>query len=102
MPFLTVQFTAPVFLCFTFYKTLELQGRKSGGLAVDKPPRGTLNVPVDYSRNRVFCCRLRALYKLFHMLFECSDSTSVFTSFTVSMCNCHEVSSESLVVMQAH
>jgi hypothetical protein len=37
MPFYAVQFTVPDFLCFTFYKTLGLQGRKSGRLAVDKP-----------------------------------------------------------------
>jgi len=28
MPFFVVQFTVPVFLRFTFYKTLEFQGRK--------------------------------------------------------------------------
>jgi len=37
MPFFVVQFTVPVFLRFTFYKTLEVQGRKSGRLTVDKP-----------------------------------------------------------------
>jgi hypothetical protein len=39
--FSAVQFTVPVILYFTFYKTLELQGRKSGGFAIDE----TLGAP---------------------------------------------------------
>jgi hypothetical protein len=61
-----------------------------------------MNEPVDHSQNRVFCCRLPALYKLFQLLIECSDSTSVFTSHSVIMCNWHGVSSENLVAMQGH
>jgi len=85
MPFFAVQFTVPVFLCFTFHKTLDLQGSKNGGLAIDETPRGSMNIPVDHSQNRSFCYRLPALYKLFRVFFECSDSTSVFTSYSVIM-----------------
>ena len=61
-----------------------------------------MNELVDHSQNRVFCCRLPALYKLFRLLFEFSDSTSVFTSHSKIVCNWHGVSSENLVVMQGH
>ena len=102
MPFFAVQFTVPVFLCFTFHKTLEFQGRKSGGLAIDEPSRGSMNIPVDHSHICLFCYRLPPLYKLFRLFFEYSDSMSVFTSYSVIMWNWYRVSSENLVVMQAH
>jgi len=59
-----------------------------------------VNELVDSSQNRAFCYRLPALYKQFCLLFECSDSTSVFTSYSVIMCNWHGVSIENYVVMQ--
>jgi hypothetical protein len=96
------KFTLPVFLEITFHKTLELQGKKSGGFAIDEHARGSMNEPVDHSQNRAFCYRLPALYKLFCLLFECSDFSSVFTSYYVIMCNWHRVSSENLVTIQAH
>jgi len=39
-----VQFTVPVFLGFTFHKTLELR-EKSGGFTIDEPPGGYVNEP---------------------------------------------------------
>ena len=48
--FSPVQFTVPVFLDFTLYKTLELRGIKSGGFTKDEPSRGSVNEPVDHSR----------------------------------------------------
>jgi hypothetical protein len=38
---------------------------------------------MDRSQNRAFCYRLPELYKLFRLLFECPDSTFVFTYFCV-------------------
>jgi len=61
-----------------------------------------VNKLVDHSQNRAFCCRMPALYKLLQLLFEFSDSKSVFTSYCIIMCNWHGVSSENLVVMQDH
>ena len=61
-----------------------------------------MNEPVDQSQNGAFCCRLPTLYKQFRLLSECFDSTSVFTSYCIIMCNWHGVSSENLVVMQGH
>jgi hypothetical protein len=97
-------------LCCTIYCTGDLRFYspynfrdstiQSGGFAVDEPPRGSMNEPVDHSQNRAFCCRLLALCKLFRLLFQCSDSTAAFTSYCVIMCNWHGVSSENLVVMQ--
>ena len=95
-----VQFTVPVFLGFIFHKTLELRGLE--GFAIDEPPRGSVNEPVDHSQNYTFCCRLPTLYKLLCLLFECYDSPSVFTCYCIIMCNWHGVSSENLVVMQVH
>jgi hypothetical protein len=99
--FSAVQRTVPVLLDFTFHKTLELRGKK-WRICYQWTPRGSANGPVDRSQNRAFCCRPSALYKLFRLLFECSDSTSVFTSYSVIMCNWHGVSSENLVVIQGH
>jgi len=98
--FPAVQFTAPVILGFTLHKTLELRGKKRGGFAIDEPPRGSVNEQVDRSQNHAFCYRLPALYKLFRLLFECSDSTSVFTPYCIITWNWHRVSSENLLVMQ--
>ena len=61
-----------------------------------------MNEPVDRSQNRPFCYKLPALHKMFRLLFECFDSTSVFTSYCIIMCNWYGVSSENIVVMQAH
>jgi len=97
--FCAVQFTVSVILGFTFHKTSEFR-EISGGFAIDEPPRGSMNEPVDCSQNWGFRYRLTALYKLFRLLFECSHSTSVFTSYCIIMCNWHGVPSENLVVTQ--
>ena len=55
-----VQFTVPVFLDFTFHKTLELW-EKSGGFSIDGPPGRSVNEPVDHSQTRAFCYWLPAL-----------------------------------------
>jgi len=79
-------------LCSTIYCTGNLRfyfpqnfEEKNGGFAIDEPPRGSVNEPMDRSQNRAFCYRLPALDKQFRLLFECSDSTSVFTSYCVIM-----------------
>jgi len=61
-----------------------------------------VNESVGHSKNRAFCYRQLALYKQLCLLFEYSDSMSVFTSYSVIMCNWHGVPSENLVLMQAH
>ena len=71
-------------------------------LLLMKSPRGSANEPVDHSRNHAFCYRLLALYKLFCLLIECSDFSSVFITHSAIMSNWHGVSSEYLVIMQAH
>jgi len=73
-----------------------------GYLLLMRTPRGSVNEPVDHSRNHAFCYRLLALYKLLCLLFECSDFSSVFIIHSAIMCNLHGVSSENLVTMQAH
>ena len=40
--FCSLQFTVPVIFGFTFHKTLEFR-EKSGGFAIDEPPRGSMN-----------------------------------------------------------
>ena len=77
--FSVVQIAVPIFLDFIFHNNLELRV-KCGGFVMDESPRGSVNEPVDRAQNRAFCYRLPALYKLFRLLFECSDSTCVFTS----------------------
>jgi hypothetical protein len=73
---------------------------ENGEFAVDETLMFSMNEPVEHSKNRAFRCRLPALYKPFRLLFECSDSMSVFMSYSVIMFNWHGVSSENLVVMQ--
>jgi hypothetical protein len=64
--------------------------KQNGGLAIDEPLRCSVNEPVDHSQEsafcyslpalyKPFCYSLPALYKPFRLLFECPDSTFVFT-----------------------
>ena len=39
-------------------------------LAIDGPPQGSINWPVDHSCNRAFCYKLPVLY-VFYLLFKC-------------------------------
>ena len=73
---------------------------QNGGFAIEEPPSGSANEPEDLSQDNAFCCRLPALYRRFRLLFECSDSTSVFMSNCTIIWNWHGVTSENLVVMQ--
>ena len=69
--FSTVLFTIPGFLVLSFHATSELPKTKNGEVAIDKPPQGSVNRPVDHSWNRQYCFRLPVLYKLFRLLFKC-------------------------------
>jgi len=69
--FSTVQFIIPVLSVSSFRGTLEASKTKTGGVAIDGSPQGSMNGPVDRSWNRAFCYKLPVLYKVFHILFTC-------------------------------
>ena len=66
----TVQLTPPVFSVSSFQGTYSLENKKNGGFAIDEPPQGSVNGPVDHSWRRAFYYRLSLLYKVFHLLFK--------------------------------
>jgi len=98
-----VQFTVPVFLGFTFHKNLELRRETKVADLLSMKPLGAPWInwwAIHGTVRSVADCR--HCTKLFRLLFECSDSTSVLTSDFIIMCKWHGVSSENLVVMQVH
>ena len=50
---------------------LKLRKQKNGGIAIDGPPQGSMNGPVDHSWSSAFCYKLPVMYKVFHLLFKC-------------------------------
>jgi hypothetical protein len=54
----TVQYTVPVFSVFSFRGTFEVSKTTNSGIAIDVPPPGSMNGPVDHSWNRAVCYEL--------------------------------------------
>jgi len=69
--FSTVLFTVPVFLVLSFQAPSELPKTKNSEVAINEPPRGSVNGPVVHSWNRECCFSFPELYKLFRLLFKC-------------------------------
>ena len=59
------------FLSFQFSRNFRASKTKICGVAVDKPPHGSVNGSLGHSRNRAFCYRLAVLHTVFHLKFIC-------------------------------
>ena len=81
--FPAVKFTVPIFSFSSFHETLELRKQKCRSYSV--------NGPVGHPYNRAFCYRLPLLYKVFKSLLMSllfiNFSRSLFTSYSIIMCN---------------